>query len=64
MRTADILDTLERLVQDIETGRLPDKRQIHKLKTWLRKERERIDEKRPLTAQQTHKMTGERKRNE
>lgn len=60
MRPADILDTLERLVDDIEQGRAPDKRQLHKLKNWLRNERER--QEKPLTAFQMHKLTGERKR--
>jgi hypothetical protein len=43
MRTADILPTLERIAEDIEKNRPVNMRQFHKLKTWLRSERERLD---------------------
>ncbi len=60
MRAADIIGTLERLIEDIENRRPSNTRQVHKVKTWLRAERERLDAKRALTASQLHKMADKR----
>ncbi len=61
MNPSEILDTLDRVIADIERGVTPFPRHLHKLKTWSRGERERLDTKR-LSASQVHRMAAKGKR--
>ncbi len=55
MNPSTILDTVDQIIADIEKGVTPYPRHVHKLKTWARAERERLESKR-LSASQVHRM--------
>lgn len=55
MNPSTILDTVDLIIADLERGIIPFTKHTHKLKTWARGERERLEAKR-LSASQVHRM--------